>query len=57
MSGWKTWAAGIGMILAGIAQGLMSISGQGEGDITSAIQTVTAGLAVIGIGHKIDKAA
>lgn len=55
MKGWKTWAAGIGTILLGISQGALSLAGQGYGDLQTAIQTIMAGLAIIGIGHKIEK--
>lgn len=56
MSGWKTWAAGIGMILAGLGQVGMALGG-GDGDMNSGVQTILAGLAIIGIGHKVEKAA
>ena len=56
MSGWKTWAAGIGSILAGLGMMAQSLSGQGEVDFNGAVQMIIAGLAIIGIGHKIEKA-
>lgn len=52
MTGWKTWTAAIGMILYGVG-GLMA--GQHGYDVAAGF--VTAGLATIGIGHKIEKAA
>jgi len=55
MKGWKTWVAGIGTILTGVGQLAMALSGQGDVDFNSAITTITAGLAIIGIGHKIEK--
>ncbi len=56
MSGWKTWAAGIAAILAGASMVVMSVTGTGEGSISEGIQMVIGGLAVLGIGHKIEKA-
>jgi len=57
MSGWKTWAAGIGTILTGL--GAIGAAVAKDGLDFSAIQagalTVLAGLGVLGIGHKIEK--
>ncbi len=55
MGGWKTWAAAIGMWLTGL--GLL-ISGYVNSDaarITEGITTILAGLALVGIGHKLEK--
>ena len=57
MSGWKTWAAGIGMILSGIAGLLVGFSGDGEINLEANLALITGGLGLIGVGHKIDKAA
>lgn len=57
MSGWKTWAAGIGTILLGLSQVAMALGAPEAGTtINGGVQTVLAGLAVIGIGHKLEKA-
>jgi hypothetical protein len=56
MKGWKTLAGGIGMILTGIGTIAMALSGQGDTDVQSGLTLITGGLAVIGIGHKLDKA-
>jgi hypothetical protein len=59
MGGWKTWVAGIGTILTGlglIAAGVTADIIDME-LIVSGAKTVLAGLAVLGIGHKIEKAA
>ena len=57
MSGYKTYLAGIGTILLGISQIALAL-GQPEAGTTinGGVQTVLAGLAVIGIGHKLEKA-
>ena len=58
MSGWKTWAAGIGTILTGLGMIGMAISAEGGfsfDNLQAGVQTVLAGLAVIGIGHKLDR--
>lgn len=51
MTGWKTWAAGIGSILWGIVG---YVTGVHELDV--AVGFVTGGAGILGIGHKIDKA-
>ena len=56
MGGWKTWVGGGGMILAGIGQCAMAFAGQGDADITGGVALISGGLAVIGLGHKIEKA-
>ena len=58
MGGWKTWVAGIGTILTGL--GMIAAAATKEGGFSfeaaqGGVQTVLAGLAVIGIGHKIDR--
>jgi hypothetical protein len=52
MSGWKTWVAAAGAILWGVGGWLAEQHGP---DV--AIGFITGGLALIGIGHKIEKAA
>ncbi len=58
MSGWKTKAGGIGMILTGAGSILTALSGA-DGfsfdSIQGGIALITGGLAVLGIGHKIEK--
>lgn len=50
MTGWKTWLAAIGSILWGVGGYLLDIH---TIDIMAGF--VTGGLALIGIGHKIEK--
>lgn len=55
MKGWKTRLAGIGTMLLGAGQLAKAVS---DGDWQAgqqAFQVFMAGLAIIGIGHKIDK--
>ena len=49
LSGFKTYLAGLGLIGLGVYQ----IT---EGKLEEGIATISAGLAAIGIGHKMDKA-
>ena len=57
MSGWKTWTAGIGTILLGVGQVALAVSNPEAGtDVSTGVHTVLGGLAIIGIGHKIEKA-
>lgn len=57
MGGWKTWAAAIGMILAGA--GLITTGSLADpvdvDKILEGAQMILAGLALIGIGHKLEK--
>jgi hypothetical protein len=56
MTGWKTWAAGGVSILSGIVLILKALIGEGaEGGIMEGISLIIAGLAILGIGHKIEK--
>lgn len=48
MSGYKTWLA----VLGGFALGIYYLL---QGDLTQAWQWITFALALLGIGHKIDK--
>ena len=51
MGGWKTWAAGIGLAVFGIGGGLLGIH-----EMDTGIKMALEGLAIVGIGHKIEKA-
>lgn len=58
MKGWKTWVAAIGTILTGlglIAAALTKEGGFSIENLQSGVQTILAGLALIGIGHKLEK--
>ena len=58
MRGWKTWVAAIGTILTGlgmIASGLSKDGGFSFENVQAGILTVTGGLGMIGLGHKMDK--
>lgn len=61
MGGWVTWLAAIAMILNGIADVLTGFAPIFEGSpvdgalIQQGIAKITAGLAMIGIGRKIEK--
>lgn len=50
MKGWKTWVAAVGSILWGVG-GL--VAGVHDPDTCAAF--VTGGLALVGIGHKVEK--
>jgi hypothetical protein len=49
MQGWKTWLAVFGMTALGVVD---VVNGQAE----TGIQKIVAALALLGIGHKIEKA-
>ena len=58
MGGYKTWIAAIGTILTGlgmIGAGLSKEGGFSFENIQGGVQTVLAGLALVGVGHKIDR--
>ena len=58
MSGWKTWVAGGISILSGlilIGKTLIGEPGP-EGGFVEGIALIVAGLGLIGIGHKVEKA-
>lgn len=59
MRGWKTWAAGLGGIFSGLSMVAFALSAEPvEGmAITDGITLIIGGLGIIGIGHKIEKAA
>ena len=59
MKGWKTWAAGLALILPGVGLILGTVA-SGEFDLgvfKEAFDLIGSGLAALGIGHKIEKAA
>ena len=62
MSGWKTKAASTGMILMGLGTMIAGVMEFFDGvptgaeTVQSGFLMVTAGLAAMGIGHKIEKA-
>ncbi len=49
MNGWKTWLAAICMV----GLGVVSIT---QGDTAGGIQQIVGALALVGVGHKIEKA-
>lgn len=52
MKGWKTWAAAVLMMGYGIAGIFLDLH-----DADTGVRMVTEGLAIVGLGHKIEKAA
>ena len=57
MNGYKTYAAGLGTILLGISQIILAFAKPAAGTtFDQGVQSVFAGLAIIGIGHKLTKA-
>jgi len=57
MKGWKTKLAGIGTMLLGVGQIVKAVSDADWQAGQQGFAVVMAGLAILGIGHKIDKAA
>ena len=58
MTGWKTWVAGAIAILGGLLAIAQMLMGEASGTgISDAITMIAGGLGMIGIGHKIEKAA
>lgn len=57
MSGWKTWTAGLGSIIIGIGTVITALTGDvPPGDrINTGLTEIIGGLAIIGLGHKIEK--
>lgn len=58
MRGWKTWAGGLALIASGVGT-IAQVIANGEFSfekIQAGLALIGAGLAVWGIGHKIDKA-
>lgn len=57
MNGYKTYIAGGGTILLGLAQTLLAVSSpETSATVQDGLQSILAGLAIIGVGHKLDKA-
>ena len=59
MTGWKTKLGGAGMIMAGLGAviaGFVAEPMNGE-MIVGGIALISSGIAALGIGHKIEKAA
>ena len=50
MKGWKTWVAAAGSILWGVGGLLANLH-----DVDVCLAFVTGGLALVGIGHKVEK--
>ena len=50
MKGWKTWLAALGFAALGAAQIV-------QGDVMGGVQRIVEGLAVVGLGHKLEKGA
>lgn len=48
MKGWKTWAAAIAVAILGVIDII-------NGDTPNGIEKIAGGLALVGIGHKIEK--
>lgn len=59
MSGWKSWAAGIGAMLGGAALVLKGVAGDSFDfdSIKQGVAAIIAGLGLLGVAHKIEKAA
>lgn len=58
MRGWKTWAGGLALVASGVGA-IAQVIASGEFSfekIQAGLALIGAGLAVWGIGHKIDKA-
>jgi len=57
MHGWKTWVAAIGAMATGISMIAAGIAGDAVNpeQIWTGILTFVGGLAMVGIGHKIEK--
>ena len=57
MHGWKTWVAAIGMIATGVSVLISGVLAEGVDaeKVKEGIMIIFAGLAMVGIGHKIEK--
>jgi len=57
MSGWKTWVGGLGMIATGIGTVIGGILAEplDWAAVEKGIALIAGGIAVLGIGHKIEK--
>lgn len=58
MGGWKTWVAAIGLMLTGLGMIAAGVAADplNPDQIWEGILLILAGLGMIGIGHKIEKA-
>jgi len=48
MKGWKTLTGGLGFIFVGVYNFV-------NGDTSTGLQNILTGLAILGLGHKLDK--
>ena len=56
MTGWKTKTAGGLMIAYAIIGAVLTLLGSDSGmDLSKALEVGMAGLAILGLGHKLDK--
>jgi hypothetical protein len=57
MTGWKTWAAAIGTMATGVSMVAAGIAAEAidPDQVWTGILTFMGGLAMVGIGHKIEK--
>ena len=58
MSGWKSWAAGLGSIASGVALILNAVAADGFSfdALQEGIALLVAGFGILGIAHKVEKA-
>ncbi|HHL33120.1 MAG TPA: hypothetical protein ENJ30_02005 [Desulfobulbaceae bacterium] len=61
MKGWKTWAGVLGLVITQLVKIYfphvdMDAAGATAGTLVNAVQAVSAGLTVVGVAHKIEKA-
>lgn len=59
MTGWKTKAAGVGAIASGVGLVIAGVVGEtfNFDTVKQGVAAIIAGLSILGIGHKIEKAA
>lgn len=57
MTGWKSKLSGVGIILGGLALVIKGVTADGFDfdSVKQGIAAVLAGLAILGIAHKLDK--
>lgn len=56
IEGWKTKAAAVGAILGGVSIIIKSVIDLDFSGVEAGYAMIISGLAVLGIGHKLDKA-
>lgn len=58
MSGWKSWAAGLGSIASGVAMILNAVATDGFSfdALKEGVGLIVFGLGVLGVAHKVEKA-